>query len=302
MIEHYRRRIVRFWRVVNRRIPPLGISLLLHLLLFGAILLAGISTFQERVPRQSAPVIRAHAVDGAVLKAQEERKRLEQERAEQRKREKRAAQKRKKEQEQARKREKREKAEGLKKKRAKEQAIKEEKTRKAAKRKRAEEKKRRAQQEKLKKKKELERAKKRAEKKKAERHKAEKRAAEQKKLQQQLLLEAEMELEQQLLSGEQQSRAERQELSRIRMAIRQQIERVWRKPRNTPIGRLCKIAVVLLPDGGVGRVTILSSSGNQQFDDSVERAIHEAAPFPLPESVELRAEIRELEMTFVHQG
>ena len=307
MIEHYRRRLIRFWRMVNQRVPPLGISLLLHLLLFGSILLAGISTLQERPPRQSGPVIRAHAIDGAELKAREERKRQKREQAERREREKRAALKRKNEQEQARKREKREKAERLKKKRAKEQAIKEEKARKAAKKKRADEKKKKAQQEKLKKKKEREKARKRAEKKKAEqrrveRHKAAKRAAEQKKLQQQLLLEAEMELEQQLLSGEQQSRAERRELSRIRTAIRQQIERVWRKPRNTPAGRLCRVSVVLLPDGGVGRVTIVSSSGNQPFDRSVERAVHEAAPFPLPEAVELRAQVRELEMTFVHQG
>ncbi len=297
MIEPYLRRAFRFWRVLNRRVPPLGISLLLHLLLLFAILLAGVSSFQERPAKQSAPVIRAHAVDGKVLRAQEERKQRKKEQAERKKREKREALKHKKEQEKARK---------LKQRRAKEQAKKEEKKRKAA------EQKSRDKQKSLKQKKEREKAKQREEKRKAEKRRAEKRAAEkrrsenerirqQKRLQQQLLLEAEMELEQQILSREQQGRAESMELSQIRMTIRQQIERVWRKPKGTPTGRSCKVMVDLLPDGGVGRVTIVSSSGSQPFDLSVERAVHEAAPFPLPNSVELRSQVRELEMTFVHQ-
>lgn len=302
MIELYLRKASRFWRTLNRKIPPLGISLLLHLLLLIAVLLAGVSSFQKSPVKQSAPVIRAHAVDSKVLRVQEERKRREKEQAERKKREEREALKRKREKEKARK---------LKKKREKEQAKKEEKKRKAA------EKKRREKQKRLKQKKEKKEAKKRAEKKKAEKQRAEKRKAEkretekkkaeekrlrkQKQLQQQLLLEVEMELEQQLLSGEQQSRAENLELSQIRMVIRQQIERVWRKPKGRPTSQSCKVKVALLPDGGVGRVTIISGSGNQQFDLSVERAVYEAAPFPLPESVELRSQVRELEMTFVHE-
>ncbi|MBT5360786.1 MAG: TonB family protein, partial [Gammaproteobacteria bacterium] len=54
--------------------------------------------------------------------------------------------------------------------------------------------------------------------------------------------------------------------------------------------------------GEVGRVTVLVGSGNEVFDASVEQAVRKAAPFPYPDSVELRNEVRELEMTFVHEG
>ena len=120
-------------------------------------------------------------------------------------------------------------------------------------------------------------------------------------LQDEIELEAELEAETALMQSRQQNQAMQRQLSQLRTSIRRQIEKVWNKPRSTPAGRTCKVKVRLLPGGEVGGVTVMVSSGNQPFDASVEQAVWQASPFPYPDSVELRKELKELEMTFVHQ-
>ncbi len=308
-------------------ISSLGISVVLHVVLLALLLWAGTATIEKKPPAPKVPVIQAHAVDGQQLKAREERKRKEQEAKARKEREKREAAKRKKQQELKRKQEAKRKAEEKKRKAAeKKKAEKkkaEEKKRKAAEKKKAEKKRKEAERKKaaaLKKKKAAEKKKaeekkrKAAEKKKAEEKKrkaAEKKRAEEKRRKAeaerkqrelQMQLDAEMEAEQELIASSRRQSAVSRELSQLKSTIRQQIEQVWSKPLGTPVGRTCKVRVNLLPGGEVGRVTVLVSSGNEVFDASVEQAVRKAAPFPYPDSVELRNEVRELEMTFVHEG
>lgn len=289
MIEELKERLSDYWQLLNRSIPPLGISLLLHLLLIVAVVAAGITTFEKKpVARTATPVIQAHAVDGAQLRALAEQKRKKAEAEKQAKR--RAEEKRK---EKARKKREKAKKEKAKKAKAKKEKAKREKAKKEKARKAKEKKKKEA----ARKKREKEKKRKAAEKKKAEKRKAE---ARRKKQQQQMLLDAELEMEQLLRAGR--AGGGDRERGRLQAQIRQQIEGVWRKPPGTPVGRSCKVKVRLLSDGGVGRITMITRSGNEAFDLSVGQAIHEAAPFPLPESVELRREVSELEMIFVHEG
>ena len=313
----------RLFLQLQQKLSSLGISVLLHVVLLMAVLAAGVSSIQpEKKPvAPKVPVIQAHAVDGQELKARAERKRKEKEAAERkrqqeisRKREqkrkaeekrrkekaakKRAEEKRKKEKLAA---EKKRKADALKKKKA------EEKRKAAAKKKRAEEKRRKEKALKEKKRKEAEKKKAAEKRRKAEeqrkaKEKKKKAEAARKQREMQMQLDAEMEVEQALMQASRRQQALGRELSQLKFTIRQQIERVWRKPRGTPQGRTCKVRVNLLPGGEVGRVTVLVSSGNEAFDVSVEQAVRQAAPFPYPESVELRNEVRELEMTFVHEG
>lgn len=314
MIEELKGRLSHYWQLLNRSIPPLGISLLLHLLLIVAVVAAGITTFEKKpVARTTAPVIQAHAVDGAQLRARAEQKRKKAEA------EKQAKQKAKRRAEEKRKEKARKKKEKAKKEKAKKAKAKKEKAKKAkakkAKAKKAKARKEKAKREKAKKekarkareKKKKEAARKKREKEKkrkaTEKKRAEKRKAEanrKKRQEQQMLLDAELEMEQLLRAGR--AGGGDRERSRLQSQIRQQIEGVWRKPPGTPVGRSCKVKVRLLSDGGVGRITMITRSGNEAFDLSVGQAIYEAAPFPLPESVELRREVSELEMIFVHEG
>jgi len=292
-LEIIKAQLTHYWRLLNRSIPPLGISLLLHLMLIVAVVAAGITTFEKKPVARTAPVIQAHAVDGAQLRARAEEKRKKAE-SEKRRVEKKRKEKAK--QEKA-KRDKAKKEKAKKQKAQKEKAKRDKAKKEKAKKKKAAAKKKRDQEKKRKQKEKKERDRKAA-KKKAEKRKAD---ARRKQREQQMLLDAELEMEQLLRAGR--SSGGDMERSRLQSKIRQQIEQVWRKPRGTPVGRSCKVKVrLLMPDGGVGRITFVSKSGNPAFDLSVERAIYEAAPFPLPKSVELRREIGELEMIFVHEG
>ncbi|MBT3403647.1 MAG: hypothetical protein HN421_08040, partial [Gammaproteobacteria bacterium] len=82
-------------QLVNRKLSALGLSVLLHLLLFSAVLLAGMPSVEKKVEVKRVPVIQAHAVDGAELRARAEKKRKIREQAERKERERKAAIKRK---------------------------------------------------------------------------------------------------------------------------------------------------------------------------------------------------------------
>ena len=118
----------------------------------------------------------------------------------------------------------------------------------------------------------------------------------------QKMLREEMMLEEADLESEQITNSRResdsQKLAQLRATIRQQIERVWNRPKSAPKDSSCRVKVTLVPGGHVGKVTVVSRSGNEAFDLSVVQAVNRAAPFPVPGSAALRRELRELEMTF----
>jgi len=61
---------------------------------------------------------------------------------------------------------------------------------------------------------------------------------------------------------------------------------------------VCLIQIKLLPDGSVYDVKITQSSGNAAYDSMSEAAIRKAAPFDMPEDLELAAKFRDIILEF----
>lgn len=60
----------------------------------------------------------------------------------------------------------------------------------------------------------------------------------------------------------------------------------------------CILNIKLFPDGSLKAVSIAKSSGNLAYDSMNERAVRRAAPFELPEDVELRRRFENLSIEF----
>jgi len=72
-----------------------------------------------------------------------------------------------------------------------------------------------------------------------------------------------------------------QEINRYIALIQDAVQRHWKVP-NAGNVQDPLVEMVLNPDGSVNKVSILESSGNAAFDDSLLRAIEAAAPFQVP--------------------
>jgi colicin import membrane protein len=70
-------------------------------------------------------------------------------------------------------------------------------------------------------------------------------------------------------------------------------------PLSVPAGITIVVKFVALPDGSVldGSIRILSSSGNQTYDDAVQRAIIASQPLPMPDDIALRRALRDIKLT-----
>jgi len=60
------------------------------------------------------------------------------------------------------------------------------------------------------------------------------------------------------------------------------MKKFWRLPPNIPGGLSTKIFVKLDRNGNVVKASIKQSSGYKKFDDAALRAVHDAAPLPMP--------------------
>ncbi|MDJ0870477.1 MAG: cell envelope integrity protein TolA, partial [Gammaproteobacteria bacterium] len=169
---------------------------------------------------------------------------------------------------------------------AERQRIEEEKRRAEAERQRIEEEKRRAETER----KRVEEEKRRAE---AER----KRIEEQKRRQQaELAMQAELAEEELILKRRRQSLRQRN-FNQYVASIQDKVQRVWRRPLGVPKGLSCTIRVAQIPGGEVVSATVTQSSGNVEFDRSVEAAVLKASPLPRPRDPDLF----EREIKFIFQ-
>jgi len=137
------------------------------------------------------------------------------------------------------------------------------------------------------KKKEADAAKKRAESAEAERRKKEAEHA----LQESLAAEER--------SREEAARAARAatELERYKALIIQRVERNWSKPPSSK-GLQCVLKVRVVPGGEIVAVSVVQSSGNAVFDNSVQNAVYKSTPLPLPADPSLFEYLREIEFTF----
>ena len=94
------------------------------------------------------------------------------------------------------------------------------------------------------------------------------------------------------------AKADDAELARLTKQIKIKVKNNWIHPSFDTQGLKCVVRVKLLPDGTVRDVTIISSSGDEIFDRSVENAVNAASPLPIPADAELRKKFREIEFPF----
>lgn len=92
-------------------------------------------------------------------------------------------------------------------------------------------------------------------------------------------------------------RAQERMMIGYRDAIRQDVERAWRKPPNATADMSCVVSVKQIPGGEVADARIVSCNNNDQgFQQSVIAAVHRASPLPVPPDPALFQ--REIEFTF----
>lgn len=80
--------------------------------------------------------------------------------------------------------------------------------------------------------------------------------------------------------------------------IRARIKRFVVMPPNLQGNPEAEFDVVLLPGGEVLSAKLKRASGNAAYDSAVERAIHKAAPLPLPPDPAMFRDFRELNLKF----
>jgi colicin import membrane protein len=110
--------------------------------------------------------------------------------------------------------------------------------------------------------------------------------------------EAEQALQAQLAEEAAQARAQ-SALSEFIPYIQERVQNNWLRPLGSPPGLSCVIQVKLIPGGEVVGTRVVRSSGNQLFDESVERAVQKASPLPLPDDPALFKYFREINFNFV---
>lgn len=112
-----------------------------------------------------------------------------------------------------------------------------------------------------------------------------KREAEEKENQRQLALETQ--------------RIVNQQIQHFSVIIQHKINQNWRQPLGLDLqGFKCKLSVRLSKNGDVLSATVVSSSGNLEFDRSSELAVRKSSPLPLPEQKGARAEFMKFTFTF----
>lgn len=157
-------------------------------------------------------------------------------------------------------------------------------------------------QEKLEQQKKAEEAKQAALKKEQEKQKQEEKLRKELLAQQQALEAAQMQQQQQQLAQmqrqAQQAAANAKVVASYTAQIRSKIRRFIILPPDIQGNPEAVFDVVLLPGGNVLSVKLVKSSGNQAYDDAVERAIYKAQPLPLPPDVALFSNFRELHLQF----
>ena len=292
------------WRDPGSYGLPVAVAILIHIVAV-ALLLAEWRRDSQTMPEPLPPQMTAKVIqqENRAVKAREEQRRLDLERAQRLAREKAAREKAAKEKA-AKEKAARDKA--AKEKAAKEKAQKEKVAKeKAAAQKAAEEK---AQKEKAVKEKAAKEkaaaekaAREKAAKEQAAREEAARVAAEQAMMEQLALEQAEAEIRQQEAAARAAAEAERAAVltSEYQDLIRAQVASVWSYPPNVTRDLEVEVRLVMVPTGEVISATVTRSSGHEALDRSVEQAIMKASPLPVPDDIRVfEKNFRTLTMKF----
>ncbi len=121
------------------------------------------------------------------------------------------------------------------------------------------------------------------------------RRAEEERLRQQQFAE-----EQAMLTARRQAFVQ-SEVDRYMLLIQQRVESRWNMPSGWPKGTKCEVAIRVVPGARGGQVLdarMTKSCGNPLFDRTVETAVFNSSPLPLPTDPEVAARFRELNLIF----
>ena len=255
------------WRFFRENPKAAIFAVLVHVVFVAVLVLTFDGKTHTPVINPDAKIIKAKVIDEAKIK--KERKRKETiKRKKEAERKKREAQKRK-----AKQREEKQKAELKKKKLA------------------------------LKKKKEAEARKKKLAAEKERKQELKKKQEEQERKQRIAELQKQMDLELAREEAERKKQAQRaaqqKEVDHYRVLIKQAISNKWRIPFSARKGQECILKLRLIPSGEVVSVEVVKSSGDREYDLSVEKAVYAAMPLPLPPAESgLFDEFREINVPF----
>ncbi len=145
-----------------------------------------------------------------------------------------------------------------------------------------------------------------AEKRRLAEEKRKKEEAERKRQQEEEKKRREQELQRQMaeeaerLAAEERARYSQQfarEREQYIAAIQSAVQREWQRPPGSSKDFICKVFVKQIPSGDVIDVRVVESCGNIMLNSSVESAVRNASPLPLPANRDLYES--ELEITFV---
>jgi TonB family protein len=100
------------------------------------------------------------------------------------------------------------------------------------------------------------------------------------------------------LAAEQEEQRAHSALEEYIPYIQEKVQNSWLRPAGSPPGLSCVIQATLIPGGEVVGTRIVQSSGNDLFDESVERAVQIASPLPLPADPALFKHFREIDFNF----
>ena len=121
------------------------------------------------------------------------------------------------------------------------------------------------------------------------------RRAEEERLRQQQLAE-----EQAMLAARRQAFIQ-SEVDRYMLLIQQRVESNWNRPSGWTAGTKCEVAIRVIPGARGGQVLdarMTRSCGNPLFDRTVETAVFNSSPIPLPTDPEVAAQFRDLNLIF----
>ena len=108
--------------------------------------------------------------------------------------------------------------------------------------------------------------------------------------------EAEMRAAEEDARRAQKARKMRRLIAQYQAAIRNKIERNWRRPMDYQSNAWCRVFVRQDAGGAIKNVVVEECTGSDAFRKSVENAVWKAAPLPQPPSPELFHQ--ELRFTF----
>lgn len=159
----------------------------------------------------------------------------------------------------------------------------------------------------LKKKKEAEAKKKKLAAEKKRKQELKKKQDEQERKQRIAELQKQMDLELAREEAERKKQAQRaaqqKEVDLYQARIKQAISNKWRVPFSARKGQECILKLRLIPSGEVVHIQVIKSSGDKEYDLSVEKAVYAAMPLPLPPADSgLFSEFREIKIPFRWSG